>query len=79
MCEPHCFKYIHDAAGKVFVNSKNKGVMGRGWTISNVYEHYDYNAANMQTPKNENFNFDFSFRCALHLKTATRALLKSHS
>ena len=39
------------------------GVMGREWTISNVEQHYDYNAATMSGPMNENFNFDFSFRC----------------
>ena len=62
--EPHCFKYIHDAAGKVFVDYKNVGVMGRTETVSSIEEHYDFNAANMIAPKNENFNFDFSFRCA---------------
>ena len=61
---PHCFKYIHDAAGKVFVDSAKKAVLGREWTISNVNEHYDYNAAFMAKPRNEKFNFDFSFQCA---------------
>ena len=49
--EPHCFKGIHDAAGKVFVDSKNKAVLGRAWTISDIEQHYDYNAAMMLTPK----------------------------
>lgn len=58
VCEPHCFKGIHDAAGKVFVDNKNKGVMGRDWTISNVEQHYDYNAATMLKPKHANYNFE---------------------
>jgi hypothetical protein len=41
--------------------------MGREWTISNVQEHYDYNAATMTTPKTENFNFDFSFSNYIHV------------
>ena len=65
--EPHCFKFIHDAAGKVFSDNKDKGIKGRSWTISNVYEHYDYNAATMQGPKNSDFNFDFSFHNYIHL------------
>jgi hypothetical protein len=60
----HCFKFIHDAAGKVFVDYKNKAVMGREWTISDIEQHYDYNAAFMLQPKNENFNFDFDFKHA---------------
>ena len=64
---PHCFKYIHDAAGKVFSDNKNKGITSRSWTISNVYQHYDYNAATMQAPKNTEFNFDFSFHNYIHL------------
>ena len=59
--EPHCFKYIHDAAGKVFVDYKNKGVMGRKWTISNIYQHYDFNAAYMLEPNNGTFNFGSTF------------------
>ena len=31
---------IHDAAGKQMVDNKNKGVMGREWTISNIKQHY---------------------------------------
>ena len=34
-------------AGKVFVDSKNRGVLGREVTISNVAQHYDFNAATM--------------------------------
>jgi hypothetical protein len=64
---PHCFKYIHDAAGKVFSDNKDKGVKQRSWTISNIEQHYDYNAATMLTPKNANFNFDFSFHNYIHL------------
>ena len=41
--------------------------MGRDWTISNVKEHYDYNAATMLVPKNEDFNFDFSFNNCIHV------------
>jgi len=37
------------------------------WTISNIQEHYDYNAATMLEPKNEKYNFDFSFRSNPHL------------
>ena len=43
--EPHCFKYIHDAAGKVFVDNKDSGVMGREWTISDINE---YTRSNVQ-------------------------------
>ena len=67
--EPHCFKFIHDAAGKVFATNKDKGVKGREVTISNVYEHYDYNAATMLKPTHSTFNFgaDFSFSNYYHL------------
>ena len=67
--EPHCFKGIHDAAGKVFVDYKNKGVMGRDWTISNVEQHYDFNASMMCTPQNDTFNFenDFTFCNYIHV------------
>ena len=67
--EPHCFKFIHDAAGKVFATNKDKGVKGRAFTISNVYEHYDYNAATMLKPTQSTFNFgaDFSFSNYYHL------------
>ena len=65
--EPHCFKYIHDAAGKVFSDNKDKGIKGRAWTISNVFQHYDYNAATMLAPKNSDFNFDLSFNNYIHL------------
>ena len=65
--EPHCFKYIHDAAGKVFADNSDRGVLERGWTISNVEEHYDYNAATMLAPTNERFNFDFSFSEYVHV------------
>ena len=58
---------IHDAAGKQMVDNKNKGVMGREWTISNIKQHYDYNAATMEAPTNENFNFDFDFNNYFHL------------
>ena len=61
------YRYIHDAAGKVFVDNKNTGVIGRDYTISNIDEHYDYNAATMQTPKNEDFNFDFNFNNYIHV------------
>ena len=69
--EPHCFKYIHDAAGKVFVDNKDSGVMGREWTISDINEHYDYNAATMLTPTNDDFNFDFSFSQYYHVLYTT--------
>ena len=63
--EPHCFKYIHDAAGKVFVEYKNKGVIGRQWTISNIEQHYDFNAAMMLTPDNNSFSaFETNFTFA---------------
>eukprot|EP00966_Prymnesium_polylepis_P257268 5943344-Prymnesium_polylepis.1 len=67
--EPHCFKGIHDAAGKVFVDYKDTGVLGRDCTISNVEQHYDFNAAMMQTPRNDSFNFekDFKFRNYIHI------------
>ena len=40
-----------------------QGVMGREWTISNVQEHYDYNAATMLAPiADEEFGFDMSFK-----------------
>jgi len=65
--EPHCFKYIHDAAGKVFVDNKNRGVVGRDVTISDIEEHYDYNARTMLSPVNEDFNFDFSFSNYIHV------------
>ena len=60
-------RFIHDAAGKVFVDNKNLGVMGRDWTISSIQEHYDYNAATMLAPQNENFNFDFKFNNYIHV------------
>ena len=41
--------------------------MGREWTISDVSEHYDYNAATMLAPKNEDFNFDFDFKNYIHV------------
>jgi len=41
--------------------------MERGWTISDVYQHYDYNSATMLAPKNERFNFDFSFSNYIHV------------
>ena len=41
--------------------------MGRVLTISNVKEHYDYNAATMLVPKNEDFNFDFNFNNYIHV------------
>jgi len=44
---PHCFKYSHDAAGKLLAENVQKGIMSRAWTISDVSEHYDYNAATM--------------------------------
>ena len=65
--EPHCFKYIHDAAGKVFVDNKNTGVMGREQTISDIEQHYDHNAATMLAPVTEDFNFDFSFSNYIHV------------
>ena len=67
--EPHCFKGIHDAAGKVFVDYKNKGVKGRQWTISNIEQHYDFNAAHMLKPETETFNFEkvFSFKNYIHV------------
>tara|TARA_B100000795_G_scaffold258307_1_gene232291 strand:+ start:228 stop:584 length:357 start_codon:yes stop_codon:yes gene_type:complete len=60
-------RYIHDAAGKQFVDNKNKGVMGRTVTISNIDEHYDYNAATMLTPKKDSFGFDFNFSNYIHV------------
>ena len=65
--EPNCFKYIHDAAGKVFSENSKKAVLSRQWTISNVSEHYDYNAAMMLRPNNSSFNFDFSFNNYIHV------------
>tara|TARA_B100000795_G_scaffold167375_2_gene125949 strand:- start:347 stop:868 length:522 start_codon:yes stop_codon:yes gene_type:complete len=56
-------RYIHDAAGKVFVDNKDTGVIGRIWTISSIEEH----AATMLVPKNEDFNFDFSFNNCIHV------------
>ena len=47
---PHCFKYSHDAAGKLLAENVQKGIMSRAWTISDVSEHYDYNAATMVCP-----------------------------
>ena len=41
--------------------------MGRDVTISNIEQHYDYNAATMLAPANEKFNFDFSFSNYFHL------------
>ena len=41
--------------------------MGRDETITDIYEHYDYNAATMLAPKNEDFNFDFSFSNYIHV------------
>ena len=51
------------------MENKNKGVMGRDVTISNINEHYDHNAATMQKPKTETFNFekDFSFCNYIHV------------
>ena len=65
--EPNCFKYIHDAAGKVFSENSKKAILSRQWTISNVSEHYDYNAATMLRPNNSSFNFDFSFNNYIHV------------
>ena len=64
---PHTFKGIHDAGGKLFVDNKNTAVMSRVWTISNVQQHYNYNAATMLAPTNEKFNIeDFSFSNYYH-------------
>ena len=41
--------------------------MGRELTISNIEQHYDYNAATMLAPTNEKYNFDFSFSNYFHL------------
>ena len=67
--EPHCFKGIHDAAGKVFVDYTTNAVKGRDWTITNIEEHYDFNAAHMLTPSNETFNFEkvFEFKNYIHI------------
>ena len=64
---PHTFKGIHDAGGKLFVDNKNKAVMSRAWTISNIKQHYNYNAATMLAPTNTQFNIDdFSFANYYH-------------
>ena len=65
--EPHCFKGIHDAAGKVIAGNREKGVKERVWTISDVSQHYDYNSATMIKPKNERINMDFSFSSYYHV------------
>ena len=65
--EPCCFKYIHDAAGKVFSSNKDKAVLSREFTVTSAQEHYDYNADTMRKPTNENFNFDFSFSNYFHV------------
>jgi len=66
--EPHLFKYIRDAAGKIFSENHKKGVMGREVTISNFKQHYDYNAATMLAPiADEEFGFDMSFNNYFHV------------
>lgn len=70
---------IHDAAGKVFVDNKDSGVMARSWTISSAEEHYDYNAATMPAPTNERFNFDFSFSNYIHILYRPRDFINLES
>ena len=63
----HTFKGIHDAGGKLFVDNKNKALMSREWTVSNIKQHYNYNAATMTAPTNTEFNIDdFSFANYYH-------------
>ena len=69
--EPYCFKYIHDAAGKVFADNQKHGVRGRDVTITDVEQHYDHNAATMLAPKKDTYaSFsanDFTFSNYIHL------------
>ena len=69
--EAHCFKYIHDAAGKLFVDNQKRGVMGRDVTISDIEQHYDHNAATMLAPRRETYTSfsanNFSFNNYIHL------------